>query len=54
MLPRPNELFEEIASIITQATLRPFRDEPMTVAELDRVSDAILLYIQRVKDEEKK
>jgi hypothetical protein len=45
----PNELFEEIASIVTQVTKKPFRTEQLTWNELDAISDRIMMLCEDEK-----
>lgn len=44
MTMRPSEAYEAIADILTQAVKRPFRDEPITPAEWDVITDKILQF----------
>lgn len=45
----PNELFEELASIVTLVTRKPFRTEHLNHAELDRISDRVMLLCEDEK-----
>lgn len=49
---KPTELFAEIADEITAVAKRPYRDEPLTDAELDQISDRLLLLFERIRGKE--
>jgi hypothetical protein len=45
----PNELFEELAAIVTQVCKHPFRASPVTPEECAVISDRILLLLAKEK-----
>lgn len=47
---KPSELGEAIADILTQTCKRVFRDEPLTVRELDTVSDRVMMLCRQERD----
>lgn len=53
MLPKPNEFYQDLADLVTQVVKRPFRDEPVTLDELDSIGDKVALFIAELKNKEK-
>ena len=45
----PTDFFQEMASHLTEVVKRPFRDEPMTVEELDELSERIVKLCEEEK-----
>ncbi len=50
---KPSEAYEAIADIVTQATKRPYRDEPVTEAEWGVIADKVLLLADSQRKEAK-
>ena len=46
---KPSDAFEAIADILTGIVKKPFRDEPMSVAEWDALTEQVLLLAAREK-----
>lgn len=47
----PNELFEELASIVVAVTKRPFRPEPVTKDEFSEITYRILRVAERWEEQ---
>jgi hypothetical protein len=44
---KPSEFYENLADIVTGVALKPYRDEHLTIIELENIRDRINAYIER-------
>ena len=47
----PNDLYEELASIVVGVVKRPFRPEPVTKAEMSEITYQVLRLAERMEEQ---